>query len=128
MRQADLAKACGVSVPAVSQWENGDVNIRPEHLLHLADVLQVSVRYLVTGKEDKNASTSPPPDSLAQSELDLIQAYALLTPDERDHVWFIIDRCLRVKHPDVARYLGARNLTHQRSIEPKLVRKKYAAN
>lgn len=47
-----LGLLVGVTKSTVSQWENGDVkNLRPENLIGTADALDVSVRWLVYGKD-----------------------------------------------------------------------------
>ena len=50
--QHGIAKACGISDAAVSQWLSGETqNIRPENLFAAADYLGVSARWLATGRE-----------------------------------------------------------------------------
>ena len=57
MKAVDLAKAVGVSKEAVSQWESGAIkNIKPENLIKCADVLGVSIRWLVFGGNDPHMS------------------------------------------------------------------------
>jgi len=47
---SDLARACGVTRQAVSQWMLGQsTNIRPDNLVCVADWLGVEVRWLATG-------------------------------------------------------------------------------
>jgi len=47
---SDLARACGVTRQAVSQWMRGQsTNIRPDNLVCVADWLGVEVRWLATG-------------------------------------------------------------------------------
>jgi transcriptional regulator with XRE-family HTH domain len=47
---SDLARACGVTRQAVSQWILGQsTNIRPDNLICVADWLGVEVRWLATG-------------------------------------------------------------------------------
>jgi transcriptional regulator with XRE-family HTH domain len=54
LRQEDLARAAGVSVAAVSQWEKGQTkNLRLEHLFAICDKLRVHPRWLALGQGAK---------------------------------------------------------------------------
>ena len=49
-RHADLARALGVSKQAVCEWTKGRAkNIRPEHLIQLAETLGVEAKWLAIG-------------------------------------------------------------------------------
>ena len=51
MSAADLARRCHVSRAAVTGWTKGSSpNIRPHHLVNIADALGLEIRYLITGK------------------------------------------------------------------------------
>ena len=51
LKQADLARAAGVSVAAVTQWESGETkNLKHEHLFMIADLLKVDARKLALGE------------------------------------------------------------------------------
>lgn len=52
MTQRDLAKAMEVSVTTICKWETGKVNLQMDKLIRLADMLEVSIDYLV-GRTDK---------------------------------------------------------------------------
>lgn len=48
--QVDLAKAMGVTKSAVNQWESGkNENLKLDHLVKLADLCDVDIRWLATG-------------------------------------------------------------------------------
>jgi len=50
LSRADLAEKLGISEQAVGQWErNITVNIRPDHMLKLTELLHVSHKYLIRG-------------------------------------------------------------------------------
>lgn len=54
LTQEELADAAGISRPAVTMWEAGDVNnIRPKHLFRAATALGVEPQWIVTGEESK---------------------------------------------------------------------------
>lgn len=52
--QVDLAKAMGLSKSAVNQWEVGkNENLKLAHLVKLADLCDVDIRWLATGHGPK---------------------------------------------------------------------------
>lgn len=51
LTRSQLAKAVGVTFTAVLNWEDKDREPRIDSLTRLAEVLGVSVRFLMTGKE-----------------------------------------------------------------------------
>lgn len=58
--QAALARRVGVSKQTVGDWLVGrSVNIRPDNLFDLADVLRVEARWLATGKGPKRLPAQP---------------------------------------------------------------------
>ena len=80
-----FAKLVGVSETTVSMWMNGDAEPRSALVPRLAGTLSVSVRWLLTGEDDAEAShvTESPPDP--QMLLDEILAIQNITNncDER---------------------------------------------
>lgn len=49
--QAELARRCHIDRSAVNQWVKGTVsNIRPDHLLCIADALGIELRWLISGR------------------------------------------------------------------------------
>lgn len=52
IKQTDLIQVTGQSRSGVSAWVTRDLIPRADHALAIADKLGVSVRYLVTGKDD----------------------------------------------------------------------------
>jgi len=60
MSQAELARRCHVDRSAVNQWVKGPVkNIRPEHLVMIADALGLEIRWLITGRGPRLARNAP---------------------------------------------------------------------
>lgn len=52
MTQAELAKVCGVTKSAVSQWERGSTaNIRLQPFLRLLEALGTDPQYLIWGRD-----------------------------------------------------------------------------
>ena len=48
LRQQDVADICGVTISAVSHWENGKAYPRIQHLRKLADHLGIPINTLIT--------------------------------------------------------------------------------
>ena len=74
MTQGDLAKAVGVERNTVSRWENSGVRPKdPAVIARLADVLHVSMEYLVgSGDDDAHRPSAEPPlfDASASAALE----------------------------------------------------------
>jgi transcriptional regulator with XRE-family HTH domain len=74
MTQGDLAKAVGVERNTVSRWENSGVRPKdPEVIARLADVLHVTMEYLVGSGEDvaiRPPAEFPPFDASASAALE----------------------------------------------------------
>lgn len=84
MKSIDLAKKVGVTRGAVSQWESGKVeNIRPENLIALADALEVTVRWLATGKGAK--------EGLSPDAREVAERYASSAPAKRQAFRALLD-------------------------------------
>ena len=54
VRQTDLANLTGKSRASVSDWVNKRVIPRADDALKIADLLGVSLRYLIEGKDDRD--------------------------------------------------------------------------
>lgn len=77
LKQAELAKLCGISPSAVSQWEAGEKTPRRENLEKMASVLGVTVEYLM-GKENDPAQID-----MDRVDMALLKELQDLTPTER---------------------------------------------
>lgn len=55
-----LAKTCGISVQAVSQWFSTTKSIKHEHLLSIAKAFNTTVDWLLTGDEPVKQERLPP--------------------------------------------------------------------
>lgn len=58
IKQTDLMEVTGQSRSGVSAWITRDLIPRADHALAIADRLGVSVRYLITGKDDAMPAAS----------------------------------------------------------------------
>jgi DNA-binding Xre family transcriptional regulator len=53
----ELARRCGVTRASVSGWTTGKAkNIRPDHLVAIADAIGLEIRWLITGKGPRLSS------------------------------------------------------------------------
>jgi transcriptional regulator with XRE-family HTH domain len=51
LTQENVAEKCGVSRQAVTKWESNEVTPQIDNLIELADFLNVSLDYLIRGKD-----------------------------------------------------------------------------
>lgn len=80
MTQEDLAEKIDVSIPMISNLEQGKKAIRPENLVKICSVLGLSADYILTGKtvtkQDYNS---------------LFYGIETLSPDELDLIKYLIE-------------------------------------
>lgn len=74
-KQDDLASKAGISKSFLSDLENGKRNVGADKLLDIARALSLSLDYLMTGKDSKNAKQ-------ASRELQIPTALADFAEDE----------------------------------------------
>lgn len=76
--QDDLAQAVDVSRSAVAQWETDRAGQVRGNLTRIAEMLEVSVEYLLHGEDRRAASQAATGDELA-----LLRLYRECDPDDR---------------------------------------------
>lgn len=93
LKNADVSRATGISNMTLSDWKHGKTKPKTETMQKLADYLNVSVDYLVNGKEaDINSEFSP-----EQAELDVkisqdielkksLKKYFSLSDEKKKHI------------------------------------------
>lgn len=82
-KQKDLATYIGISTSAVSDWKKKGTNPSAENISAIADFLEVSTDYLLTGKE----SESPDEISLMNAnEKTMMNLFRMLTEKEQDRI------------------------------------------
>ncbi len=79
LTQSELAEAVGTTQQSIEQLESGKTK-RPRFLPELASVLQCSVNWLITGKEDRNDSLPP------ENEWGGVKSWDSKTPLDSDEV------------------------------------------
>ncbi len=75
LKQKELAQRTGISESAISDWKKKGTNPAAENISAIADLLEVSLEYLITGKEK-----SP---TLPEDELELLTYYKELPEREQ---------------------------------------------
>ena len=59
LKDLDVSKATGISPGTLSDWKSGRIkNLKAEKLRLIADFLDVSIEYLMTGQHPEHTSTS----------------------------------------------------------------------
>lgn len=86
-RKALVALGAINNVTAVTDWQNRDNVPRADTVLAIADYLNVSVRWLLTGKDNKD---------LSLEEKNLLVKYNCLTAENKRNVIGLIDTMLSV--------------------------------
>jgi transcriptional regulator with XRE-family HTH domain len=71
--QSKLAQLIGVSAAAISHWETGGTVPRPKNLSKIADALEVSPDYFLTGKTGGNQSDPANRDADASKGLAAVE-------------------------------------------------------
>lgn len=77
LKDVNVSKMTGISTGTISDWKSGHIKqLKAEKLQKIADVLGVSVDYLMTGKDTEKTSTSGTPyyfdDATAQTAQELM--------------------------------------------------------
>ena len=98
LKAADVTRATGIKSPVFSEWKKGKSKPNTEKMIKIAKFLNVSVEYLMTGKEpnadylysDVNADTLIYV-SKHKELLERIKKYISLNDDDKKAVEDIID-------------------------------------
>jgi transcriptional regulator with XRE-family HTH domain len=87
MSQVELAEKTGISRDAISKYERGDVMPSIEYAKRIADVLGVSLDYLVS-ESDKE-------EVLDNEAVKRIKEIQLLPKDDKEKIYSVIDALIR---------------------------------
>ena len=87
LSQAQLGEKLERSQRAVADWEMQETTaLRPEQIIRLAEVLGVSVEYLITGKEPEKRGKPGPKGQLAE----MFEQVAVLSRSEQKQVVSVV--------------------------------------
>ena len=91
MTQAEAADKLGITAQAVSNFERGINGIENSMLLHMCEIYNTSMSY-VLGEEEKE--NSPSEYELTEGERKLIELFRKVPADRRELVYQMIDAAL----------------------------------
>lgn len=83
MEQQEFARLVGVSDDTASNWRRRKSGSYTKYLTQIADVLETTVEYLLTGEKEKPATNTDKPDWLAR--------FDSLTPESQKEVIAFIE-------------------------------------
>ena len=81
LKAADVTRATGIKSPVFSEWKKGKSRPNTEKMIKIANFLDVSVEYLLTGKEPKSTANNLTNRDTKQIESILSDTEALLKQD-----------------------------------------------
>ena len=81
LTQEELAEQMGVSTQMISNLELGKKAIRPENLVRLCEILQVSADFVLTGMD-----ANTPINAVAEKLLELTDDQLLMVSDMIDYI------------------------------------------
>lgn len=87
MSQVELAEKTGISRDAISKYERGDVMPSIEYAKRIADILGVSLDYLVSESDKEEA--------LDNEAVKRIKEIQILPKDDKEKIYSVIDALIR---------------------------------
>lgn len=77
LRDYDVCKKTGIPASTISDWKNGRIKtLKPDKLVLIANVLDVSVDYLTTGQKTQS-------EPLSDDERELLRLFRSMPPESR---------------------------------------------
>ena len=97
--QAKLAAALHVSQQSLSDYENGKTNPDLETLVKMAEILNVSVDYLLGRTDDLGTpiGISPSSFSTSPSEQELILKFRKISPESQETILRVLETALQAE-------------------------------
>ena len=83
--QRDFAQAPHIQPPRVSEWRRRKSESYMKRIPQIAEVLETSVEYLLTGEEKKPAGQD------ASSKPDILQKLEMLPPEDQEEIHLLIE-------------------------------------
>lgn len=84
MEQKKFALLIGVSPQKVSEWKNGKAKSYTKYIQKIAEVLNTTVQYLLTGEGEKNKQAAIPKDDSLSAEF--ARLFDALTPEHKNEI------------------------------------------
>lgn len=81
IKQADIAKAIGKGTAQITNWKNRQTDPPAEYLPIIANLLNVSIEYLITGKEN-----TPAVPTIQEDEQLLLTYYNRCSQDGKSRI------------------------------------------
>lgn len=99
INQTDLARACDVSSPSVTDWFNGETkSIQASKLILACKFLEVSPFWVMLGDESNHEFSQMPPATTfnAAEMIRLITLFAQMSDDGREKILFAAEETKRL--------------------------------
>lgn len=91
LKTADISRATGISLPIFSYWKAGRSTPKYDNLRKIADFFNVTVDYLITGKEPEKTDHLFPLNGLSATEhTELIETYSMLSKENKECIMHIM--------------------------------------
>ena len=102
LTQKEFAEKIGLKKNAISQWKSGNSKSYNKYLKEIAEILNTTTEYLLTGKEvDQNGLTTVSDDEAALDE-ELVSRLCRLTPEECVKVDVFVQGLLAAREADAS--------------------------
>lgn len=82
IKATEMANHLNINKTVISAWKNRGTNPPAEYIVQICELLKVSTKYLLTGKED---------EELTQTEQQILNAYRNAQPGIQDAVNKLLD-------------------------------------
>ncbi len=94
LKNADVARATGISNMTLSDWKNGKSTPKQDKLMRIAEFLGVSLEYLMTGSDSKYSDADAMLDVRISEDFELkeaIKKYYSLDDRKKKHIIELIN-------------------------------------
>ena len=95
LKNADVSRGTGISNMTLSDWKNGKSTPKADKMQKIADFLDVSVDYLITGKEKEYTVEIAETDVALSKMEERLKEYALklskLSKSDQENIMYMID-------------------------------------
>lgn len=95
LKNSDVSRGTGISNMTLSDWKNGKTTPNSKNMQKIANFLDVSVDYLMTGKENTFVESQAEIDFALARQNERVKEYMLkfakLSDDKRNQIMSLID-------------------------------------